>query len=145
MSNATASPNPFASRLPHRPPMLMLSTLLEQRDDHIRCDSTIQADNPLLHDGLLPACAGLELLAQAAGALLGARSADQACRPGAIVQIKSFRLRPTHIPVGSTVHIHAHFQAGNAAAALFDGEVSLNGQEFFSASLMIALLPGGRR
>lgn len=132
----------FERLLPHRPPMLMLTALLAEEKDAIHCSSVIAAHNPLLQDGLFPASGGVELLAQAAGTLLGARAPGKAVRAGAIVQIKSFHVEPLQIPVGAELHIHARYQAGSAEAALFEGEVTFNGQCFFSGHLMIAILPG---
>ena len=132
----------FERLLPHRPPMLMLTAILAQDKDGVHCTSVIDAHNPLLRDGLFPAFGGVELLAQAAGTLLGARAPDNAVRPGAIVQVKSFRVEQVDIPVGAELHIHAHYQAGTAEAALFEGEVTFGGQCFFTGTLMIALLPG---
>jgi len=132
----------FDALLPHRPPMLMLTTMLEQDTDSVHCSSVIDAHNPLLHDGLFPVMGGVELLAQAAGTLLGARAPGNAARPGAIVQIKSFQLEPLDIPVGTELHIHARYQAGTAEAALFEGEVLSGERCFFTGTLMIAFLPG---
>jgi len=131
----------FEQLLPHRPPMLMLTAILEQESDSVHCSSVIDAQNPLLSDGLFPVTGGLELLAQAAGTLLGVRAADNAARPGAIVQVKSFQAEPLDIPVGAELHIHARYQAGTAEAALFEGEVMFGEQRFFTGTLMIALLP----
>jgi len=131
----------FEQLLPHRPPMLMLSTLLKLDAEQIHCSSIIAADNPLLQDGRFPASGGLELLAQAAGALFGSRSPDNAARPGAIVQVKTFSAEPVSVAVGSELHIHAHHRGGNTDAALFDGDVSHAGQCLFSGALMIAILP----
>ncbi|MCP4409484.1 MAG: hypothetical protein GY807_17380 [Gammaproteobacteria bacterium] len=132
----------FEQLLPHRPPMRMLTAILAQNTVDIHCASVIDAHNPLLHDGLFPVTGGLELLAQAAGILLGARSPGNTARPGAIVQIKSFHLEQVSIPVSAELHIHAHYQAGSADAALFEGKVTFDDRCFFTGSLMIALLPG---
>lgn len=121
--------------------MLMLTSLLSHDDDSVHCTSTLRADNPLLQDGLFPVTSGVELLAQAGGILLGTRARDAAHQPGAIVQIKSFQVDALRIPVGAKIHIHAHYQAGSAEAALFDGKVIYNNQPFFTGTLMIALLP----
>ena len=132
----------FEQLLPHRPPMLMLTRMLDQESDSVHCTSVIAATNPLLRDGLFPVTGGVELLAQAAGTLLGTRTPGKTARPGAIVQVKSFRVVPLDIPVGAQLHIHARYQAGSAEAALFEGEASFNEQCFFTGTLMIALLPG---
>jgi predicted hotdog family 3-hydroxylacyl-ACP dehydratase len=122
--------------------MLMLTAILAQDTDAVHCTSVIAAHNPLLRDGLFPATGGVELLAQAAGTLLGARAPGNAARQGAIVQVKSFRVEQLDIPVGAELHIHARYQAGTAEAAIFEGEVTFDGQCFFTGTLMIALLPG---
>jgi len=132
----TTTHSDFERLLPHRPPMLMLTTLLAQDTDSVHCISVIDAYNPLLRDGLFPATGGVELLAQAAGTLLGARTPDKTTRPGAIVQVKSFQVEQLDM------HIHARYQAGTAEAALFEGEVTFGEQCFFTGTLMIALLPG---
>jgi predicted hotdog family 3-hydroxylacyl-ACP dehydratase len=132
----------FAHLLPHRPPMLMLTTMLAQETESVHCTSVIDAHNPLLHDGLFPVVGGVELLAQAAGTLLGVQTPGNAARPGAIVQVKSFWVEQADIPVGAELHIHARYQAGTTEAALFEGEVTFNEQCFFTGTLMIALLPG---
>ena len=136
-----ATLKPFERLLPHRPPMLMLTAILEQESDSVHCTSMIDTQNPLLSDGLFPVTGGLELLAQAAGTLLGVRAPDNAARPGAIVQVKSFQAEPLDIPVGAELHIHARYQAGTAEAALFEGEVMFGKQRFFTGTLIIALLP----
>ena len=132
----------FEQLLPHRPPMLMLTRMLDQESDSVHCTSVIAATNPLLRDGLFPVTGGVELLAQAAGTLFGSTAPGNATRPGAIVQVKSFQVAPLAIPVGAELHIHARYQAGTAEAALFEGEASFNEQCFFTGTLMIALLPG---
>ena len=129
----------IAARLPHRPPMLMLTEVVNEETRAIHARATIAADNPLLDAGLFPAFAAIEPLAQACGLLLGGQGA---VRPGAIVQIKTFTLEPRPIPIAAALDIHARYQAGSADAALFDGEVTLAGQAVLSASLMIAFLPG---
>ena len=138
---STTEHSDFEQLLPHRPPMLMLTRMLAQEHDSVHCSSVIAAHNPLLRDGLFPVTAGVELLAQAAGTLIGRRAPGNATRPGAIVQVKSFHVKQLDIPVGAELHIHARYQAGTAEAALFEGEVSFNEQCFFTGTLMIALLP----
>ena len=132
----------FTHLLPHRPPMMMLTAIREQQADSVHCTSVINARNPLLRDGLFPVTGGVELLAQAGGTLLGARTPECAARPGAVVQVKSFRVEPLDIPVGAELHIHVRYQAGSAEAVLIEGEVTYNEQQFFTGTVMIALLPG---
>ena len=132
----------FEQLLPHRPPMLMLTAILEQDTKSVHCTSVVDAQNPFLRDGLFPVMGGMELVAQAGGTLLGARAPGNIARPGAIVRVKSFQVEPMCIGVSAELHIHARYQAGSAEAAIFEGEVTFDEQCFFTGTLMIALLPG---
>ncbi|MCG6868194.1 MAG: hypothetical protein LJE91_05515 [Gammaproteobacteria bacterium] len=133
----------FEHLLPHRPPMLMLTRLLAQDVSNAHCTSVIDARNPLVHNGLFPATGGIELLAQAAGVLIRAHVSGSPTRQGVIVQIKSFRIEQVRIPVGTELHIHAHYVAGNTEAAIFEGRVVFGERCFFAGTLMVALLEGG--
>lgn len=130
--------------LPHRPPMLMISGVLARREQSIHCVSIIEPRNPLLVDGRFPALGGLELVAQAAGVLLGLQHGGQSARPGVIVQVKQFTLEPADIPAGSELQVHARVQAGGPDAARVEGEVLFADRQVFSGVLMLALLPGER-
>lgn len=136
--NAQAVPE---HALPHRGAMRLIDRLLEADDTHIRCAARIRADNPLLVAGRLPAHAGIELLAQACGLLLGARGGHDDPPPaGAIAQVKSFRVRGPDLAVGAGLEIRARFEGGSDQAALFTGEVRHHDRTVLEASLMIARL-----
>jgi len=121
--------------------MRMITRVVAHDDRHIHCRVCVRTDNPLLVDGRLPVYAGIELLAQASGLLLGARRPETATPDsGAIVQIKSFRLEDTDIQVGTILHVYANFEGGSMEAALFTGEVRLDDEQILEGSLMIALL-----
>jgi predicted hotdog family 3-hydroxylacyl-ACP dehydratase len=129
--------------LPHRPPMLMLSGILGRQEQSIHCTSIIDPLNPLLAGGRFPAIGGLELIAQAAGVLLGLQTGGNSARPGVIVQVKCFTVEQADIRAGSELHIHTRLQAGGADAALVEGEVLFADRQFFSGVVMLALLPDG--
>lgn len=130
----------FERTLPHSKPMLMLSNILQQDERTIHCTSIIETQNPLLVDSCFPAMGGLELLAQASGVLLAFDKSGLPPRPGVIARIKALQLFETPIPVDAEVHIHASFIAGNLDAALVEGHVVHNGQQFCRGSLMLATL-----
>jgi predicted hotdog family 3-hydroxylacyl-ACP dehydratase len=129
--------------LPHRPPMLMLSRVLGRREQAIHCASIIDPRNPLLEDGRFPVIGGLELVAQAAGVLLGLQNTGPPGKPGVIVQVKRFSTEAADIPVGSELQVHARIQAGGPDAALVEGEVLFADTRIFTAVLMLAVPPGG--
>ena len=135
----------LAALLPHAPPMLMVSELLRHDGERIECRATISADNPLLVDGRVPPYGGLEILAQAAGVLLGLRHRERGDRRtprGAIVQVKSFSLSEIDLPTGSRVHAWATLLGDSPDAAVFEGETSVDGQVFFRGSLMLMTRDG---
>ncbi|HIG43085.1 MAG TPA: hypothetical protein EYQ14_21465 [Gammaproteobacteria bacterium] len=129
--------------LPHRPPMLMLTSILSLSVDSIHCKSVLSVENPLLRDDLFPVIGGVELLAQTGGAFLAIHNESMNVNIGVVVKIKTFQVHPSRIPVGSEITTRAHYQAGNGEAAMFVGEAVFNERTFFSGSLMIALLPEG--
>lgn len=130
----------FEYLLPHRTPMLMLSSVVQQDEHSIHCTSIVKTQNPLLIDNHFPALAGLELLAQASGVMLSSGEAGHQPRPGVIARIRSLQLHETVIPVGAELHIHASFSAGNLQAALVKGHVLFNEQTFCRGSMMLATL-----
>lgn len=84
---------PLTTFMPHRPPMLLLDSLLEHSDEGVLCDKTFREDDPFVEGGRVTALVAVELFAQAAaahfgysgvvlgrvaatGALLGARRID---------------------------------------------------------------------
>lgn len=129
--------------LPHTGPMLMLSEVVSHTAQAIACSAKIQPDNPLLQAGEFPAIGGVELFAQAAGVLFGIRNGSAEASPkaksGAVIQLKSFTIGPTQVPVGETVDINADYIGGNDQAAMMQGTVKFKGLTLFKGSLMIAL------
>ena len=84
---------PLTAFMPHRPPMLLLDTLLDHGEEEVVCDKTFREADPFVEGGAVTALVAVELFAQAAaahfgysgyarggtpasGALLGARRID---------------------------------------------------------------------
>lgn len=128
--------------LPQRRPMRMVSAVLDYDARQIRSRCRIEADNPLLENGLFPVRGGLELLAQTSGLLLGLAQHAAERRVAGIVKVKSFRLEAVDIPVAADCIVQARLLAGSLEAAQFEGEAYYNEQLFFAGTLMLAQLPG---
>ena len=128
--------------LPQRRPMRMVSAVLDYDARRIRSRCRIEADNPLLENGLFPVRGGLELLAQTSGLLLGLAQHAAERHVAGIVQVKSFRLEAVDIPVAADCIVQARLLAGSLDAAQFEGEAYYNEQLFFAGTLMLAQLPG---
>jgi predicted hotdog family 3-hydroxylacyl-ACP dehydratase len=132
----------FDQYLPQRRPMRMLSEVLDHDDRQIRCRCHIEANNPLLKDGLFPVTGGLELLAQSSGLLLGLAQHVPERGVAGIVQLKTFQVQAVDIPVTADCIVQARLLGGGVDAAQFEGEVYYNEQQFFAGTLMLAQLPG---
>ena len=126
--------------LPQGRPMRMVSAVLDYDARRIRSRCRIEADNPLLENGLFPVRGGLELLAQTSGLLLGLAQHAAERRVAGIVQVKSFRLEAVDIPVTADCIVQARLLAGSLDAAQFEGEAYYNEQLFFAGTLMLAKL-----
>lgn len=75
MSSTTWEP---ADVLPHRPPMLLLSRILEWTRDSLLAEADVAPDSPFAVDGRgVPYWVGIEYMAQAVGALDGIRVREQ--------------------------------------------------------------------
>ena len=126
--------------LPHRAPMLMISSVISKGDSTIACQARIRAENPFLHDGVLPGFVCLELVAQAAGVYLGLDSgADEVPGSGAIVSVRDMILLPQTIQAGMLLDVSADFLGGNQQAAMFSGKVLYEGKLIFSTNVTVAL------
>ena len=71
--------------------MLMLTSVIQQAEKSIHCTSVIAPENPLLLNNCFPVAAGLELLAQASGIMLGGQETGEEPRVGVIARIKSLQ------------------------------------------------------
>jgi predicted hotdog family 3-hydroxylacyl-ACP dehydratase len=134
----------FEKMLPHRVPMLMLSSILQQDKRSIHCSSIIDTQNPLLVDSHFPPIGGLELIAQASGVMLGENKTGQKTSVGVIARIKSLQIYEIAIPAGAELHIHARLMAGNLDAAMVEGHVMFNEFTFCSGTIMLATLPDNK-
>ena len=85
-------PAPAAQFLPHRPPIVMVDTLLENSDHHKSALCIIHPDNQFLNsDGLLDATAIPEIIAQAAAAS-DSHTHDGAIRPGFLALARDIQI-----------------------------------------------------
>ena len=132
-----------ADWLPHSGPMLMVSEVLTYSEKSIQCVSTIRQHNPLLSKKIFPCLGAIELFAQAAGLLFSLRNvrSDQNATKlaGAVVQLKSFEIQSTIIPVGSKLLLNANYIGGNEMVVMMEGTVDYKSETIFTGNLMIAL------
>jgi len=137
-------PADIQSMLPHRKPMLMLTSLLEYNNDSLSAAAVIEADNPLLHNGQLPAHATLELIAQASGLFLGLNG-EESNGPGAIVSVRNMQVYDALIETGTMLSIDTRCMGRSGQAAMFNGRVHCNQETVLTATLTVSSFPTGDR
>lgn len=138
-------PDP-AALLPHRWPMLMVSGVNAYDGHHLTAQATIASDNPLLHDGLLPGHAALEMLAQACGLYLGLAQQEHGgvpAGPGAIVSVRDMRVYVAALPAGSQLIVETEYLGGSGDAAMFRGSVREGEVIALEATLTVTRFPKG--
>lgn len=118
-------PVPAAFVLPHRPPMLLLTSLDAVDGGSVRATASITADSPLARpDGTVEEAALVELLAQGYAALLGWRGivAGRPVREGFLVGGRSIEITKP-LRVGQEVSVSLRTVGGIGGFALAEGEV----------------------
>ncbi|MEJ2608852.1 MAG: hypothetical protein P8179_01930 [Candidatus Thiodiazotropha sp.] len=123
--------------LPHRKPMLMIDQVLERNERSLVTSARIDKDNPLLQGGRLPGHAGLELIAQASGLLLGLTHEGEA-KPGAIIAIRGMQVNIPWLEANALITIETEILGGGEAAAMFHGRVLLNGNAAVEATITVS-------
>jgi len=128
--------------LPHQRPMLMVSEIMAHDDQTLTAQAMIEADNPLLVEGMFPGHGGLELLAQASGLFLGLQFAGEA-RPGAIVSVRDMQIHTPRLSVNDSLTIETRFLGGSESAAMFQGRVMHHQSVVMEAMLTVSSFPEG--
>lgn len=133
--------------LPHRLPMLMISSVLSRDESSIHCRAIIDEHNPFLDGDILPGFVCLELVAQASGIFLGMGDSEnegvKAADSGAIVSVKNMIVKPKEIIEGMVMDVQSYFLGGNQSAAMFSGTVLLDGCAVFETKVTVALFDEG--
>lgn len=134
---------PVAELVPQRPPMLLLDAVTAASDDTITCVAQIQSDNPLVREGLLPAAAVLEYMAQTIAALAGLRARAAGLLPalGLVAACRDLDLAVEHLRVGDHVTIDAARVwppvAGAGELAEYTARVTRDGAAIASAAIHV--------
>ena len=105
------APLPTAGLLPHRPPMLLVESILERGAGFVACRGRITRDTPLAGESGISSLLGLELGAQAS-ALLDPEPADPAPRAGYLVFIRRATLHRATLPLAVPLRVEARLLGG---------------------------------
>jgi len=119
--------------LPHRPPMLLLTDIVEELTDGIVCVGSIPPDHFLVREARAPVVLGIELAAQAAGAhaALQRRATSTASpRPvsGLLVGIREGRFHIDALPAGELLTATVRLIGATGPLAIYEGRVSMKGR-----------------
>ncbi|HYO13448.1 MAG TPA: hypothetical protein VE685_09670 [Thermoanaerobaculia bacterium] len=119
-------PDP-AILVPHAPPALFLSSVVEAGAEGIICAVEIPSAHPLAEAGRVPSFAGLEAAAQAAALLeaLGRSGEAEAPRIGYLVGIRDARLHAAFLPVDRPLRAEARLHGSVPPLSMY--RVSVQG------------------
>ncbi|MGF6147913.1 Uncharacterised protein [Kingella potus] len=112
--------------LPHSGHMVLIDRVSEHRADFVRVEAHIGANHILLHNGVLPASMGMEIMAQAIGAFAGIQAvrAGEAVKLGFLLGTRRLNLFADHIPIGTTLAATARLSTQDASGmGVFDCEL----------------------
>lgn len=127
--------------LPHTPPMRWIRSAMRVGEDEICCEAELPAVGGEAEE--LPVLLGLEILAQAAGVLLGADANGMAGRAGRLLKVGRASWQVETLPVG--VRLTAKVtRIGSSAMGLshFSGVLVSGGDEVLAAEFYL-LVAGG--
>lgn len=128
--------------IPQRTPIVMISGILEVRDNITRTGLQIAADNLFVEDGVLQAPGLLENMAQTAAARVGyiALQENTPVPIGFIGAVKDFEVF-AFPPAGSFIETTTEIQSQVFNATMVAAKVTLNGQLMAQCELKIFINP----
>jgi predicted hotdog family 3-hydroxylacyl-ACP dehydratase len=128
MDSPTRTPETL---VPHRGNALFLRQVLRHEADSIECIGVIPGSSAFVRDGRAPAYVGLELAAQAAGALeaLSSEEAPLVPRAGYLVGVREARFASEWIPADSEVHARVRRTGRAGPLTVHDVVVEVAGVE----------------
>ncbi len=104
--------------LPHRPPMLLLTTVLSVDEERACCEAAVSEEMPFIdRQGNLPGWVGIELMAQTIAVWGGqhAKSENRAVGVGMLLGCRKYISKVSDFPAGARLIINAEkiIQDGN--------------------------------
>ncbi|MDR2925319.1 MAG: hypothetical protein LBU76_05150 [Azoarcus sp.] len=111
---------PIADYLLHRPPMLLLDRVLEARQTHIVCETTLKTDSPFCDGATVPGWVGIEYMAQSIGVLSGWRALQKQLplRVGFLASVRHYRSHVPQFRVGDVLRITADEEVSTSSGLI---------------------------
>ena len=139
MSYDLSLPMPADKLIPHRPPLCLVSRLLEFKDPTGVVESIIMPDNIMLNsNGSLEQLSVIELIAQASAAVKGYSDLLQGkdIKKGFLVDVRRARFMGQCFG-GDRLHIKVETLKNIAGFSVIDGEVHRQGQIIASGTVKV--------
>ncbi len=133
----------IAEMLPHRPPMILIDAVTAFDFETITCTRRVDASEPYVVDGRVPATVAIEYLAQTVATQ---RGLDGLLRglpvvKGVLAACRSMELHVGEFSVGDELTIHARALGQMAHIASFRGSIERGGRVVAEAVIQVAELP----
>ncbi|MFO0624677.1 MAG: hypothetical protein U0325_03605 [Polyangiales bacterium] len=126
-------------RVPHAGAMRWLDAHGWREGDALCCPVSLRDDNPFVRAGAAPSSVSVELIAQAAAALL-ALDASEAPRRGHLLAVRALTLHAPTLRLDEPLRVRVRATLGGEVAAV-QGEVLRDAEVLASASLTVRLVP----
>lgn len=126
-------------RLPHEGPMRWLGASGRREGDALRCPVRLRADGPFVRHGEAPSSVSVELIAQAAAALL-ALSDEGPPRRGHLLAVRALSLHAPMLRLDDALTVRVRASLGGELASV-RGEVLRGDEVLADATLTVRLEP----
>lgn len=154
MSAAAAPcPWPIGELLPHGPAMTLIDRALSWDRQSFVGEARIGPDHPFCEGDHVPAYVGIEIMAQACAAFVGAdaKSRDEPVRIGLLLGSRRYETRLARFPIGLDLRVSVAPVYRDDRIAMFDGRLTSPQGEVAEAQLVVyqpqdlaAVLAGGK-
>lgn len=134
---------PLASLVPHRPPMLLLESVVGFEPGRVVCRARPRADCIFARNGSIPAVVSLEYMAQATAVLsaLDANAQSSSWRPGFLASVRGLWLARATLRFEAELAVQALVQAHTDVAGCFECSIDLEGETIARARLTVVTAP----
>jgi predicted hotdog family 3-hydroxylacyl-ACP dehydratase len=123
--------------LPHRPPMILLDRLEAFDDDSAIAVAVMRPDHLFARGPGVPAHVGIEMMAQACGAHVGAlaRSTGGEVQLGFLLGTRAYAATSPYFPLGAELRITVRRVFCEDGMGVYDCRIVLEGEEIAQAQL----------
>ena len=121
----------FLQYIPHRPPFLFVDKVIEEIDDTIKAEKTIDPDEPFFQGHypnrlIMPGVLIFESIFQTGAIMMGKRIANEGKIP-VLTRVNNIKLKHAVNP-GDTLQIEVKLKDLVSSAAYMTGKASVNGK-----------------